>query len=200
MTAWTGPIALDVIHQARPVVAVDPSGVPIGSTNPSPVVAGMSRAVVLATFTRPANTTPYTSGDLVANSATAGSVVPMQFSVARTAGGSGMIRRARLRKTGTTITDAVFRLHLYRASPVATNGDNGAWLTTQSANYVGSIDVICDKVFSDGASGNGAVPIGSEINFKLPSGQVLFGLMEARAAYVPASAEAFSWEIEVVQD
>ena len=32
-------------------------------------------------FTRPGDTTPYASGDLVANSTTAGSVVPLTFTI-----------------------------------------------------------------------------------------------------------------------
>jgi hypothetical protein len=39
----------------------------------------MSRNIVSARFTRPSDTTAYASGDLVANSTTAGSVVPMSF-------------------------------------------------------------------------------------------------------------------------
>lgn len=153
-----------------------------------------------ANFTRPADTTAYASGDLVANSTTAGSVTPMQFTVARVAAGSGMIRRARLRKSGTSVTSASFRLHLYRASPTPANGDNAAWSTDQVANYLGSIDVTCDRAFTDGASGNGVPNTGSEINFKLSSGQVVYGLCEARAAYTPASGETLTWELEVLQN
>lgn len=153
-----------------------------------------------ASFTRPNDTTAYASGDLVANSTTAGSVTPMQFTVARVAAGSGMIRRVRIRKTGTSITNASFRLHLYNSSPTVTNGDNGAWLTDQAATYIGSLDVTMDKVFSDGAAGNGVPTIGSEINFVLPSGQVIYGLLEARAAFTPTAQSVFTVDLEVVQN
>lgn len=154
------------------------------------------------TFTRPADTTAYASGDLVANSTTAGSVTPMSFSVGRVAAGSFTIRKARLRKTTTTTSNAGFRLHLYTSSPTVTNGDNGAWLSNQSAAYVGAVDFAAANAlaFSDGAGINGAPLIGSDLNIKLASGQTIFGLLEARGAYAPGSAEQFTVTLEAFQD
>ena len=151
-----------------------------------------------ATFSRPANTTAYVSGQLAANSVTAGSVTPMSFTVARIAAGSGMIRRLRIRKTGTSITNASFRLHLFTASPVPSNGDGAAFLTDKAMNYMGKIDVTMDQVFTDGSTGNGVPFVGSEINFALTSGQVIFGLLEARGSYTPVSGETFNFELEVL--
>jgi hypothetical protein len=51
-------------------------------------------AVVSASFTRPADTNAYAAGDLVANSVTAGSVIPMTFAVARAADKGFMVPRA----------------------------------------------------------------------------------------------------------
>ncbi len=158
-------------------------------------LAARGTAVPTTSFTRPADTTAY-----AANSTTAASIVPMSFTVARVAAGGGMIRRCRLRKSGTGITNALFRLHLYKASPVPTNGDNGAWLTDQAANYVGAMDITFDRVFSDGAAGNGVPLSGSELNFKLASGQIVYGILEARGVYTPASAEVFTVTLEVLQD
>jgi hypothetical protein len=62
------------------------------------------------------------------------------------------------------------------------------------------MDVTMDKAFTDGAAGNGAPAIGSEINFKLPSGLVVFALLEARAAYTPVSEETFTVEVEDLQN
>jgi hypothetical protein len=157
-------------------------------------------AIASANFTRPADTTAYASGDLVANSTTAGSVTVMTFTIGRGSSGaaaSGMIRRARLRKTGTSTTNASFRLHLYRSAPTPSNGDNGAWLTNNAADYVGAIDITADKAFTDGAIGNGTPNTGSEINF---THQTYYGLLEARAAYTPANAEVFTIELELIQN
>ena len=148
------------------------------------------------TFTRPGDTLAYASGDLVANSTTAGSVTALQFSAAQIASASFQVRRARIAKSGTSVTSASFRLHLYAASPTPANGDNGAWSTNQAANYLGSVDVTVDKAFTDGAAGQAT----TEINARGASGGVIYGLLEARAAYTPASAETFTVSIEVMQD
>jgi len=161
---------------------------------------GGKSAIVEASFSRPADTTAYASGDLVANATIAGNVTPMPFVVGRTPNGSGatgMIRRARIRKTGTSITNASFRLHLYKSSPTPSNGDNGAWLTNKAADYVGAIDITLDRAFTDGAAGNGTPLIGSEINFV---SQTYYGLLEARGAYAPVSGETFTVDLEVLQN
>jgi hypothetical protein len=164
-------------------------------------LVGQSLAVVAAAqMTRPANTTAYASGDLVADNTTAGSVTPMSFSVARIAGGSVMIRRARVNKSGTGITNANFRLHLYSSSPTVTNGDNGVWLSNQRATYLGSLDVTLDRAMSDGAAGIGAPGAGAEISHELASGQTIYGLLEARGAYTPESGETFVVALEVLQN
>lgn len=155
---------------------------------------------IAALFTRPNDTTAYASGDLVANSVTAGSVVPMAFPLSFSSGtGQTRITRARFAKSGTTATLSAFRLHLYEASPVCTNGDNGAWLTTKAANYLGNIDgPTVLFAFSDGCALSGAAPAGSEMILRLSSGNAstIYGLLEARAAYVPAANEVFTITLE----
>ena len=153
-----------------------------------------------ASFTRPNDTTAYASGDLVANSTTAGSVVPLSFAL----GGNSMpgatrITRARLRKSGTTATNASFRAHLYAASPIVANGDNGAWSTDQAANYLGAIDIASMKAFTDGCCDVGAAPAGAEMLVRLPAGATLYALLEARAAYTPAANEAFTLTLESLE-
>lgn len=169
-------------------------------TGENPFVTSGTTAIPSASFTRPNDTTAYAIGDLVANSTTAGSVVPLQLTIARVDGGSGMLRKLRLRKSGASLTNASFRVHLYRVSPTPANGDNGAWSTNQAANYMGAFDVTMDAAFTDGASGNGAPRVGSEVNFKLPSGRVVFALIEARAAYTPIANEVFTVEAEDLQN
>lgn len=70
-------------------------------------------------FTRPANTTPYSSGNLVANSTTAGSVVPLSWVL----GQSNInypftIKRVIIQKSGTSVTNFNFNLHLFTAAPL----------------------------------------------------------------------------------
>lgn len=165
------------------------------------VVEPAGKAVVVSgVFTRPADTTAYASGDLVANSTTAASVVPIALSAARNNGGSGLIRRARLKKSGTGVTNAAFRVHLYQSSPTVTNGDNGAIAATESG-YIGHFDVTVDQVFSDASKGIGAAAVGPDVVFSAADGSTnIYALLEARGAYTPASAEVFTLELETLRD
>lgn len=149
-----------------------------------------------ATFTRPADTTAYTANDLVANSVTAGSVVPMVFNIP--GGRSAKVFRAGVKFNSATVTNAKFKLHLYLTSPTCTNGDNGAWLTTESG-YQDNIAIDCTtNTFSDNGKGFGTyldtaveVPMMIQAN----TNQQIYGLLQATAAYVPTSAEVFTVNI-----
>lgn len=154
-----------------------------------------------ANFTRPNDTTPYSSGDLVANSTTAGSVSAMTFTVARVAAGSVMLRRCRVQKSGASVANAVFRIHLFAAAPATvTNGDNGAFSVSGAADYLGAFDVTVDRAFTDGALGFGNPVVGFELGVKLASGTTIKGLVEARAAYTPTANEVFTVGFDAYQD
>jgi len=151
-----------------------------------------------ANFARPADTVGYAIGDLIANTVAPGTVVPMEFVIGRDLNSrGGMVRRARLRKTGAGT--GTFRLHLYAVAPTVdgASGDNLAWKTNQANSYVGSIDITCDKVFNDGAAGNGVPTVGGEINF---TSDKYYGLLEARSGYVPVSGETFTVTLETLQN
>lgn len=189
------------INGIQTVILVDPSNTPIGGSSSTGVVTvSGTTAVVGGSSTRPADTTAYASGDLVANSVTAGSVVPITVAAGRVVNGTGMVRRVRLKKSGAVLTNAQFRVHLYKDTPTVTNGDNMAWLSTES-NYLGACDVTMDQAFSNAAKGIGVPNAGSDINFDCSSGTAnIFALIEARAAYTPASAEVFTLAVEVLQN
>lgn len=165
---------------------------------------GGTTARAFASFTRPANTTAYASGQLVANSTTAASVTPIPLPVARVNGGTCAIPTVKLSKSSTGVTNASFRIHLYRNAPTASNGDGGVWLTTSSI-YLGYADITMDKVFTDEASGTGVVKdtAGNPrtlLTDTASGSQNIYALIEARGAYTPASAEAFTLTAEVAQD
>jgi hypothetical protein len=114
--------------------------------------------------------------------------------------GATRITRVRLSKNGTVATNASFRVHLYGASPTVANGDGGVWSTNQAASYLGSIDVAAMKAFTDGCCDVGAAAAGSEFLLRLAAGATLYALIEARAAYTPASGEVFVLTLETVDD
>jgi hypothetical protein len=178
-------------------VSADGTGVPYSINNNVPQYVTGFDCVLSSNFSRPADTIAYASGDLVANNTTAGSVTPLSFaSAVRASGGVGRIERVRLRKTGTSLTNAAFRIHFFNAAPTGiVNGDNGAWLTAM-AGYVGAADVTCDRAFSDGAEGAGVPLTFCPITYQLNGGTTLYALIEARGAYTPVSGETFTVLVE----
>jgi hypothetical protein len=149
-------------------------------------------------FTRPADTTAYASGDLVANSATAGSVTPMQFILPSQRGGHIHLHRVRLRKSDASVTNASFRVHFFTSSPVFTNGDNGAFVADNPDDYLGSIDVSTALAFaSDAAGWGGSLTDSVAIVGDFEAGATIYAAIEARGAYTPASAEVFTLQARI---
>jgi len=96
------------------------------------------------------------------------------------------------------------RWHASKNDPAAssgiTNGDNSAW-STKEAEYLGALDAAMDKAFSDAAKGIGLPNEGFVISAQPSSGtRLIYGLLEARAAYTPANAEVFTVVLEIDQD
>lgn len=156
-----------------------------------------------ATFTRPADTTAYASGDLVANATAAGSVEAMTFTVARVAGGSFMLRRVKLASSSTNIANATYRLHLFATAPsVTTTGDNGVFASVVAglAGYLGSFDIEINRVLADGSVGFGIPTVGPDMSIALASGTTIRGLLEARLARTPISGEVFTVTLDNLQN
>lgn len=150
--------------------------------------------VLAPTFTRPADTTQYTDGDLVANSTTAGSVVPLKFAIPNRR--SCVVRGATVQKSdGTDVTGADFVVHLFRSSPTVANGDNGA-LSTDVANKIGTIDVGTMVSYTDDAY---SVAYGGNFYVDSGSSQFIYGLLEADGSYTPASEETFTVGLVIEQ-
>lgn len=156
-----------------------------------------------ASFALPNSATTYAIGDLIANSATAGSVTPLSFAnVARVAAGAASIVKARLSKTGTGITGAAFELDLFSASPTVANGDDGAYLPNQAASFLGTFQfgTTSMRVHSDGVACNGVTASGYPITVDLSSGTTIYGLIRAAGAYVRTAGETFTVTLEVEQE
>ena len=160
-------------------------------------------------FIRPANTTAYVAGDLVANSTTAAAVVPLCFNIEAFKKRSGVVGFVRLFKDDETTTNANFSLHLFTKAPSVTAGDNAAIAISTSEYWFGT--VACDM--SSGAFAtstdlisrfqtlHGSTP--GLFAFDVHNNEVpkeLYGLLEAEAAYTPSSGERFKVWLEIGDD
>ena len=179
-------------------------------TDPTPAaVVGLSAVVSAPAFTRPADTNGYVSGDLIANSVTAGSVVPLLFNVARVNGGTGSIRRARIFSSALTDVNAQVRLHLFRNSPTPAAGDSAGYsVNGVAALYMGAFDGTLDSLFTDGVGGIALPRMGGEVNFHtladVPNGAVgslaIYGLLEARSVFSGTSGATYTVRLETFRD
>jgi hypothetical protein len=173
----------------------------IGEVAGHTIIAGCGS---IPCFTTTSATTAWASGQVIGDSATAGSVTKMQFQVCRVAAGTGMIRRARIKiASDTGFAGQPVVLYLYRDSPTLTNGDRGTWLTTDS-NYIGKIPVTLNNHFSDYEKGIGLPTDSSsnvtEINYDCASSsQVIYGLLVAGGAITPqAGSKAVTVVLEAL--
>jgi len=156
-----------------------------------------------ATMTRPADTTAYASGDLVANSTTAGSVTGLVFANAIRVNENFRIERVCLRKSDPSITNASFRVYICRALPVLSVGDNaqlnnsGVMAIDDVSYIVDWFDITMARGGERGAFGVGVPNIGSAIALSpVDPSTTLIGLIEATAAYTPVSGETFDCVLE----
>lgn len=162
-------------------------------------MSARTRVITSQTITRPADTTAYADNDLVANNTSAGSVTPFLFSdVVRQLGYRTKIVRASLAVFGTAITNGSFRLHLFTSAPTVANGDNGALaVATNASSHIGYIDIALAVAGAAGGKGWTVSTVIQPPSFVSTSSKNLWGLLQAKAAYAPASAETFACSLEV---
>lgn len=165
---------------ATPAFSVDPTTGKSAASGSSPVTA---------TFTRPANTTAYTSGAIVCNSASPTVCTPLTFTVPST----GFVTQGRLILNSTVTTNASFTIHLYDAAPTLTGlSDDSAFspLWADAAHRVGSFTCSTpvantDNVTFDCSSSNS----GNPLNFAADGSSQLYAVLQVNGAYVPTSGE-----------
>ena len=154
----------------------------------------MSVIIHSVTFTRPANTTAYAAGDLVANSATAEDVVPLVFGTGAGNEVFRTVRGARVRKSSTGANGNSWTLNLFSAEPDVTSGDNAALAVADGrVRFIGKMSGTTGEVWTDGTthllapSPNAQIPV-------ITAGKI-YGLLQVDAAYAPASGESFTVQL-----
>lgn len=194
-------------------------GEPISQNNPLPielaagaepvptVASAFARVVSAPAIVRRANTNPYTVGQIVGGSATAGfSNNGFTFAgISRIPGGLVQLNRARLYKSQATAAGA-FELVVFRGQPTITVGDAGAFATgvplgtaAAAARIVArfNFDMTTALVGSDGAE-LAVAPVSTvPALVGLPqNASDLFGILRVTGAYTPASGEQISVALE----
>ena len=174
---------------------------PVSAANPLPTTGGGAvtqsgvwqvtpKLTTVSTLSLTATTTAYTTGQFVANNATAGSVTNPSFTMPAL---GGVIPRLRVQTTDTTSTawaSASIQIDLWSAAPTWTNGDHAAWLpATGSASHIASYSCIFPTaVWGDGLAtectinqGNYASAITTTIywSVKANSGSGILGASKA---------------------
>lgn len=142
-----------------------------------------------ASFTRPANTTQYTAGDVV-NGDTV--LVPIVLTVNQP---GGRITQMRLTKSGEVLTLSTFRVHLFSGSFVL-DADNAIFtkLHANRASYLGFVDP--PIMVNDGTGSGAAFTKDDDLRIPFP-GESVYAVIVAVGAYTPASAEVFNLGIGV---
>lgn len=163
--------------------------------------------VLRGSFVRPADTTQYSANDLVAPSTSvlAGNTIEIPNAV-MFPGEAFRIDVVRLRKSSISLTAASFRIHLFRAMPTWSVGDNGAGgaigaLACGVSDHVGYVDVTMDvasATASSSAYGKANPSVGS-ITISPVTGTSIFVAVQALSTYTPASGETFSIGLEGIR-
>lgn len=162
-------------------------------------MAGRKIFTITDSFTRPDNTTQYADGDLVANSTTAGSVVPLHFAI----GDPGAhIVRIYLTKSDTGITAASFDVRFFAGtSPTVANGD-GDTMSHDFANHIATIDMGTMVAGTDVAYAFKNIGESSGVYY---SGWLnachsdIYALIEADGTYTPTAEEIFTLGVTIEQ-
>lgn len=167
-----------------------------------PIVVGTDGAMfaggnlirVSAEFTRPADTTGYSAGDIVSNSTSATTLLTLTNAL-RVAGGSGYIVRASLVTDKKSVTPR-FRVHLFNASDptVAADNANHKELYADASKRLGYFDLPAMTTATDAASSDMSRAIDNTLRHAvIASGsRNLYALLETLDAFTPASGEKFT--------
>lgn len=175
------------------------------SFNPSNA-QGLLRPVsktIDASYTRPADTTAYEAGDVLANSTSAATILTLA-GMARDAGGGGVIQNAVMIDSVAAATKPWVELYLFDTAPAMQN-DNAAWAPSDAEleRCLGVLvfDGTATNAFKTTSNG-GLVATGAvSLSYQCLAGSTsLFAIAVLRNAYTPAMGEKFNFRLSVILD
>lgn len=150
----------------------------------------------VATIIRPANTTQYTAGDVIANSATAATVLTFQSALGDAAGAK--IRSAMFTSSAIPGTKLNADLFLFHTAPTAYGNDNEAFVLSDAdlLNLVAVVSLDGTTAANLKTTDNNYVVINGGLALPVRntalSNLALYGVLVARNAYTPVSAEVLT--------
>lgn len=179
-----------------------------GTTNAVQQVPGtagtMSGSITnpTSTLTMTSATTAYTANQIIATSATAGSIVNPSFAILNSAGGAA-ISRLRLSVNDATSTAwgaQTIQVDLWSTTPTWTNGDRAAWaLATGAAGHLGSFSCTMSAVNGDGVYAECSPSVGNFAGVKLASGTSIFWSLKATTGSgVTGASKVFTLTAELI--
>jgi hypothetical protein len=192
-----GTATLHTLPQSSPTGTTDTVGLPLQGVLggiPAPAIALSSGSITnpSSSFARPANTTPYGAGDLVANSATAGSIIVPSFSILSTAGGVIVPRIRIFTNAPSGWNNVQLSINLWKGAPTYINGDNGIYsVATGASLWLANYSVILTQ-FVDGAVGGGTLTAANGVALKLTSGTSIFYDIQIIGTATPISGQLFT--------
>lgn len=157
-----------------------------------------------AAKTRPADTTPYTAGDVINESTSAGTGWVFA-DVVRTPGGTGTIKRVYITDSAYVATNLSAELFLFSAV-VGVDNDNAAFTPTDAemGTLLAVVPVSAARPgdITAGAGGNSLIESADvNIPFNCAAGvSTLYGVLVARNGYVPVASEIFTIRVIIQQD
>lgn len=163
----------------------------------NPGIVATQCAILTASFTRPSNTDAYAVNDAVSNSTSAPTILTFA-NAARANGGSGYIVKAELETDQATCV-AGFRLHLFTTSVTPVN-DNAAYLSqwVNLAVRVGHLDFLTVSQEGTGSTSAFCLWSGAPLLYVCDAADTaLYGLLETKSVFTPASGQNFSIKLGV---
>lgn len=164
-------------------------------------IAALPLVTKSSSITLPAAGGTYAAQDEVSNHATGGSVTPFNFADLVAANGdSGYIVKATIEANTAIVANAVFRLWLFNATPVANGNDSQYQLdATDKAKRVGYIDF---ALLTEGTGSDSAYGLDDGVRLAIHTAAAdrdLYGLLVAKAAYVWGAGQVIEIALTVEQ-
>lgn len=155
-------------------------------------------------FTRPSNTTPYSSGKIVSDSTSAGTLLTLSStqvagspSFGLVDGGSYQIKSVELCKSTSGTTNATFDVHLYSSGVTALNDNSNFTMTYGEKNV--SIGKSAIEMYTGDTNSGSAEDTNTDVDHVfIATGATMAARVVATAAYTPGSAEKFYLKVTVI--